>query len=73
MGRGNLPLLCVSQPLVQAQGLAVELEGAVTLALGFVMGFKIVPCRSGSFPRVCARWHGHPAVPLHHAEGYIMA
>lgn len=54
VGRGNLALLCVSQPLVQAQGLAVELEGAVTLALGFVMGFKIVPCRSGGFPRVCA-------------------
>lgn len=50
VGRVKLALLHVSPPLMQAQELAVELEGAVTLALGFVMGFKIVPCRSGGFP-----------------------
>lgn len=54
MGRVKLALLRGSQPLVQTQELAVELEGAVTLVLGFVVGFKIVPRRSGGFPQMCA-------------------
>lgn len=54
VGRVKLALLHGSQPLVQTQELAVELEGVVTLALGFVMGFKIVPHRSGGFPQMCA-------------------